>query len=185
MKTKTLFLLILSLFITQTIIAQNTTQQVQEIRKMYADAKDRIAKNGKGNTPKRDMELVFNEQDYDNAPPRKEVVRYYYLQEVKKDANNEDKIVNKLYFMTCKMTFGDIDIYSEWLCDTKTGQLVFAFTSTKFNDGTKAEARYYWKDGELIDNKIYSDMFSATGIEQIELYKAFKTAFDSVANRNK
>lgn len=120
--------------------------RVAEVRKLYAEAKDRMAYNDQEDYPAvSGMETTY----YYMAPgagPIKHYVKYYLDSEEK-----EGEILRyRPYFVSDSYNSGARKIYEEYLLDEETSKLFFAYTYEENGDGTTNEERYYfYKDGTL------------------------------------
>lgn len=146
-------LLTLLVFSCMTLQAQSSPQakaRVAEIRKMYADAKDLVEKNGKGNTPRSDTEIV-SQYVVPGTGPTKEVIHYYY--ELQTD---EDLAVPfyQSYLITRKYNVAAREFYQEFLYDKKSHELVFAFLQEKLPNGSANETRYYWGESGMVHETV-------------------------------
>lgn len=146
-------LLTLLVFSCMTLQAQSSPQakaRVAEIRKMYADAKDLVEKNGKGNTPRSDTEIV-SQYVVPGTGPTKEVIHYYY--ELRTD---EDLGVPfyQSYLITRKYNVAAREFYQEFLYDKKSHELVFAFLQEKLPNGSANETRYYWGESGMVHEAV-------------------------------
>lgn len=179
---KILILLVCSLvaFTTQ---AQTKADKLKNIRQLYALAKDKVAQNGK-TAPNKRQQLVLNNQ-FDEAPPFKEVVDIYFDEIRQFDNDALPTSTESPYFMTRRYTCGDIDIYQEWLFDAKEpGKLLFAFECEQQNDGSKLESRYYWDANGLIEVKTNNPDADREGAFMQRYAGEYLSVFETIANRN-
>ena len=179
---KILILLVCSLvaFTTQ---AQTKADKLKNIRQLYAQAKDKVAQNGK-TAPNKHQQLVLNNQ-FDEAPPFKEVVDIYFDEIRQFDNGDVPMSTESPYFMTRRYTCGDIDIYQEWLFDAKEpGKLLFAFECEQQNDGSKLESRYYWDANGLIEVKTNNPDADREGAFMQRYAGEYLSVFETIANRN-
>ena len=133
-------LLTFLVFSCMTLQAQSSPQakaRVAEIRKMYADAKDLVEKNGKGNTPRSDTEIV-SQYVVPGTGPTKEVIHYYY--ELQSDGELGVPFYQS-YLITRKYNVAAREFYQEFLYDKERHELVFAF-------------RYYWGESGLVNEAV-------------------------------
>ena len=123
-------LLTLLVFSCMTLQAQSSPQakaRVAEIRKMYAAAKDLVEKNGKGNTPRSDTEIV-SQYVVPGTGPTKEVIHYYYELQTDEDLGVP---FYQSYLITRKYNVAAREFYQEFLYDKKSHEVVFAFLQEK------------------------------------------------------
>ena len=146
-------LLTLLVFSCMTLQAQSSPQakaRVAEIRKMYADAKDLVEKNGKDNTPRSDTEIV-SQYVVPGTGPTKEVIHYYY--ELQSDGELGVPFYQP-YLITRKYNVAAREFYQEFLYDKERHELVFAFLQEKMPNGTTNETRYYWGDSGMVHEAV-------------------------------
>ena len=147
--------LLLTLFIFSciTLQAQSSPQakaRVAEIRKMYAAAKDLVEKNGKGNTPRSDTEIV-SQYVVPGTGPTKEVIHYYYELQTDEDLGVP---FYQSYLITRKYNVAAREFYQEFLYDKKSHELVFAFLQEKLPNGSANETRYYWGESGMVHEAV-------------------------------
>lgn len=134
-------------------VALQTNDQasrIKQIRSAYADAKQKIAKDAKSAIP-RNMQVVIHDQEDPDLPPQTDEQNFWYER-----VNDEGE--NGLYFMSSKCNLGDHSVYSEYLFDPKTSQLMFCFSQQAQNDGPALEWRYYFDaKGQCIEAKGHAD----------------------------
>ena len=146
-------LLTLLVFSCMTLQAQSSPQakaRVAEIRKMYADAKDLVEKNGKGNTPSSDTEIV-SQYVVPGTGPTKEVIHYYYELQTDEDLGVP---FYQSYLITRKYNVAAREFYQEFLYDKKSHELVFAFLQEKLPNGSANETRYYWGESGMVHETV-------------------------------
>ena len=157
---KKLSILFLCLCIGIAMQAQTTAKaqsRVAEVRKLYAEAKERMAYNDQEDYPaKSNMEITYNYMA-PGAGPIKHVIKYY----ISSEENDVGEILGyKTYFVSDSYNSGARKIYEEYLLDEKTGTLLFAYAYEENGDSSKNEGRYYYyKDGTLAhkDVKVHSE----------------------------
>jgi len=146
-------LLTLLVFSCMTLQAQSSPQakaRVAEIRKMYAAAKDLVEKNGKGNTPRSDTEIV-SQYVVPGTGPTKEVIHYYYELQTDEDLGVP---FYQSYLITRKYNVAAREFYQEFLYDKKSHELVFAFLQEKLPNGSANETRYYWGESGMVHETV-------------------------------
>ncbi len=146
-------LLTLLVFSCMTLQAQSSPQakaRVAEIRKMYADAKDLVEKNGKGNTPRSDTEIV-SQYVVPGTGPTKEVIHYYYELQTDEDLGVP---FYQSYLITRKYNVAAREFYQEFLYDKKSHEVVFAFLQEKLPNGSANETRYYWGESGMVHETV-------------------------------
>ena len=146
-------LLTFLVFSCMTLQAQSSPQakaRVAEIRKMYAAAKDLVEKNGKGNTPRSDTEIV-SQYVVPGTGPTKEVIHYYYELQTDEDLGIP---FYQSYLITRKYNVAAREFYQEFLYDKKSHELVFAFLQEKLPNGSANETRYYWGESGMVHETV-------------------------------
>ena len=146
-------LLTFLVFSCMTLQAQSSPQakaRVAEIRKMYAAAKDLVEKNGKGNTPRSDTEIV-SQYVVPGTGPTKEVIHYYYELQTDEDLGVP---FYQSYLITRKYNVAAREFYQEFLYDKKSHELVFAFLQEKLPNGSANETRYYWGESGMVHETV-------------------------------
>ena len=146
-------LLTLLVFSCMTLQAQSSPQakaRVAEIRKMYAAAKDLVEKNGKGNTPRSDTEIV-SQYVVPGTGPTKEVIHYYYELQTDEDLGVP---FYQSYLISRKYNVAAREFYQEFLYDKKSHELVFAFLQEKLPSGSANETRYYWGESGMVHETV-------------------------------
>lgn len=182
---KTLLLLVLSLSFTA-VFAQTSAKakaRVAEVRKLYAEARESMAYNDQEDYPAvSGMETTY----YYMAPgagPIKHYVKYY----MGTDETDEGEILGyRPYFVSDSYNSGARKLYEEYLLDSETGKLVFAYAYEENGDGTKNEGRYYYyKDGSLAhqDTKVSQKWGAFFSDEYVrERSSSLRKAFDWMLN---
>ena len=148
MKRITIYGILLLMALTmQAQTSAKAKERVAEVRKLYAEAKERMAYNDQDDYPaKSNMEVTY----YYMAPgagPIKHYVKYYI-----EAVDDEDGMLvgHRPYFVSDSYNSAARKIYEEYLLDEATGKLVFAYAYQDNGDGSKSEGRYYFnKDGCL------------------------------------
>lgn len=158
MKIFTIYGILLLMALTmQAQTSAKAKERVAEVKKLYTEAKERMAYNDQEDYPaKSNMEVTY----YYMAPgagPIKHYVKYY----IDSEETDEGEILGfRTYFVSDSYNSGARKIYEEYLLDEKTGTLIFAYAYEENGDGSKNEGRYYYsKDGSLAhkDVKVNSE----------------------------
>ena len=154
---KLFVLLLLAMVLPMNAFGQSLPKTVQEVRKLYAQAKQDIAEM--------DLEehmlcrLVSTSQR--NMPAigiQKETLTAYF--------NNEDRDedwypIFRLFFLTRKYNAAARQFYEEYLFDAQTGRLIFVFLQgDSYVNETKDETRYYFGEEGLISENIKGERLS-------------------------
>lgn len=136
-----------SFFVSFAQTSAKAKERVAEVRKLYAETKERMAYNDQDDYPaKSNMEVTY----YYMAPgagPIKHYVKYYI-----EAVDDEDGMLvgHRPYFVSDSYNSAARKNYEEYLLDRETGKLVFAYAYQDNGDGSKSEGRYYFnKDGSL------------------------------------
>lgn len=148
MKRITIYGILLLMALTmQAQTSAKAKERVAEVKKLYAEAKERMAYNDQEDYPaKSNMEVTY----YYMAPgagPIKHYVNYY----IDSKETDEGEILGyRTYFFSDSYDSGARKIYEEYLLDEESGKLIFAYAYEQNGDGSKNEGRYYYhKDGSL------------------------------------
>ena len=116
-------------------------QRIKQIRTVYAQAKDKIAKNDKSDMPN-GLRITIHDLG-DDQPPRTTDIRMYF-----------DKTC---YFISDHSSSMSLDGYAEYLFDPKDGSLIFSYTRGR-EEGQEYEWRYYYdENGQCIETKTNSE----------------------------
>jgi len=152
MKHSIILLSILTLMFCPSMIAQNKTEQVKHIRKLYAEAKKQIADNGKGANPRRDVLLQrrdTNQVSEDFIIEEDYNLHIYFT----KQRTSQDSFHHQPYFMISNSGANGHSCYREMLFDTQ-GHLLFSFMKVETHAGFVVESRYYYDaKGNLVEQK--------------------------------
>lgn len=120
--------------------------QLTQIRSLYADAKQKIAKDEKSDVPL-NMLIEIHDQEDPEMPPQKDELKFWY-------ECPDDGTESRCYFISSTCQLGDHHVYSEYLFEPKTSRLKFCFSQQRQNDGPALEWRYYFgDDGRCIETK--------------------------------
>lgn len=116
-------------------------QRIQQIRSIYTQAKDKIAKNDKAEMPN-DLHITIHDLG-DDQPPRTTEIKMYF-----DDA---------CYFISHRSSSMSMDGYSEYLFDPQGESLIFSYTRGR-EEGNEYEWRYYYdENGKCIETKSNSE----------------------------
>ena len=133
-------LLVIFCLLSFQVQAQNQQEQLQHIRKIYADAKEQIAQNGKNGMAPLDVKVSINDGT-----------------QVDEDFFLDDETELTFYFNKYRVenwtSHGHLR-YREILFDPNEGNLLFCYMRQETDAGFVVETRYYYgTDGKLIDQK--------------------------------
>ena len=151
---RTIFLMtVFSVLMGLTMQAQNKAEQVKQIRQLYADAKQRIAQNGKGGAAPLDVTI----HRFDTTAVSEDFIveeesdmKIYFSKVPTSDSWYEDVP----YFISHSWSADGHTNYREMLYDPKRGHLIFSYMKAETHAGFVVETRYYYDDkGQLIDQK--------------------------------
>ena len=151
--------------------AQNS-QTVADIRKKYAQAKERMEARKKAELPP-DETVVTSNYMAAGAGPINDVTHYYYSGDFDEDLGREDY---EVYFMVRKYNVGAIDYYQEFLYDDE-GKLIFYYEKSGAN-----ETRYYWGADGLAKEDIKGERL-LDEVMASRLSYELKNAFNLLMNR--
>lgn len=153
---KRFFLLALIALGLGSVAAVAQKQQVANIRKAYAAAKDAIAKNGNNGRAPMDMQITLNDGSYidDDLTINDITVLQFFFN--RKPAANFDKMYGsaQCFFITENWSAYGHSRYREMLFDADKGCLLFSYMRGETHAGFVVESRYYYDaNGQLIDQK--------------------------------
>lgn len=118
------------------------TERLSHIRKVYAQAKERIAENAEKDDP--DALMVTLKEYGDDRPPRTTVIDFAITLE-------------ECYFISSHTTGMGYDGYAEYLFEPSTSDLIFSYTKG-LEEGEQHEWRYYYdENGQCIETKSNSE----------------------------
>ena len=146
-KIQVLLVCLLAAVALQAQTSAKAKARMTEVKKLYAEAKERMAYNDQEDYPAvSGMETTYYYMAA-GAGPIKHYIKYY----IDSEETDEGEVLSyRPYFFSDSYNSGARKIYEEYLVDEKTGTLLFAYAYEENGDGTKNEGRYYYyKDGSL------------------------------------
>lgn len=149
--------------------------KLKQIRSAYATAKQKIDKDAKSAIP-RNIEIDIHDQEDPDMPPQTDVVNIWF-----EPVQNGEATDNRCYFMSSTTNLGDHHVYSEYLFDQKTSELMFCFSQQTQNDGPALEWRYYFDKEKCIEVKGQSDR-NGPGFADKKAAKFYMDLFNGLAN---
>lgn len=162
MKTKKIWLsLFLLLLGSMAMQAQSTkADRLKYIRQAYAEAKQKVADNGKDGNPRLDMTIYVKEAPdvSENALIVKETKSTYYYEKVRRMGSEgffEES--NGCYFFTRTWKDPDGSSYRELLFDPQDGSLLFSYTHTELYSMVTDLRYYYDEQGNVIERSYKID----------------------------
>ena len=145
--------------------------QMQHIRSVYAEAKQKVEKDAKSELP-RNVQVTIRDCEDPEMPAQKDVLKFWF-----DNVADGDTPYNSCYFMSSTTTLGDHDVYSEYLFEPKTPTPIFCFSKQQQNDGPALEWRYYFdKGGKCIEVKGSADR-NGSGFADMKAAKAYQALF--------
>ena len=133
-------------------VSADKAAQMQHIRSVYAEAKQKVEKDAKSELP-RNVQVTIRDCEDPEMPAQKDVLKFWF-----DNVADGDTPYNSCYFMSSTTTLGDHDVYSEYLFEPKTPAPIFCFSKQQQNDGPALEWRYYFdKGGKCIEVKGSAD----------------------------
>ena len=141
--------MMLGAFSMQTV-GQTKAEQLQEIRKQYAAAKEKIAQNGKGGRSAKDIQIVMNRLEDEDVPLYETKTLKYFF-----DETTTDGVTKKHpYFVVEDWGLHGHLRYREVLVNPTTQQVVFCYMRGETDGGFVVESRYYYNaQGQCIEEK--------------------------------
>lgn len=145
--------------------------QMQHIRSVYAEAKQKVEKDAKSELP-RNVQVTIRDCEDPEMPAQKDVLKFWF-----DNVADGDTPYNSCYFMSSTTTLGDHDVYSEYLFEPKTPAPIFCFSKQQQNDGPALEWRYYFdKGGKCIEVKGSADR-NGPGFADMKAAKVYQALF--------
>ena len=145
--------------------------QMQHIRSVYAEAKQKVEKDAKSELP-RNVQVTIRDCEDPEMPAQKDVLKFWF-----DNVADGDTPYNSCYFMSSTTTLGDHDVYSEYLFEPKTPAPIFCFSKQQQNDGPALEWRYYFDKGDkCIEVKGSADR-NGPGFADMKAAKAYQALF--------
>lgn len=183
-KIQMILMCLLAVVAMQAQTSAKAKARVAEVRKLYAEAKERMAYNDQDEYPaKSNMETTYYYMAA-GAGPIKHYVKYYMS--AYEDEEGTMVLGYRPYFVSDSYNSGARKLYEEYLLDDETGKLLFAYAYEENGDDTKNEGRYYYyKDGTLAhkDVKINSEWGAFFDEEYVrERSSSLWKAFDQMVN---
>jgi len=154
---KIIFTLLFLSIGTATIEAQTSkTEAIKQIRKIYAEAKEQIANNGKDGMAPLDIKIRKNDRtELSEDDFMSEVTELnFYFNKYRVNPELEYPDASSCYFITENWSANGHTRYREILFDPNEGYLLFSYMRAETHAGFTVETRYYYDaDGRLIDDK--------------------------------
>ena len=154
-----------------TQVSADKAAQMQHIRSVYAEAKQKVEKDAKSELPRNVQVTIRDCEDFD-MPAQKDVLKFWFDSVV-----DDDTPYSSCYFMSSTTTLGDHNVYSEYLFEPKTPTPIFCFSKQQQNTGPALEWRYYFdKSGKCIEVKGNADR-NGPGFADWKAVKAYQALF--------
>lgn len=131
--------------------SQTKEETIKEIRKLYAEAKEKIAQNGKGGKSPKDMNITLNRLEDEDVPLYDMESIDYYFDEISPDDGYPTK---HPYFIVENWTNHGHLRYREVLLNPQSQQVVFCYMRGETDAGFVVESRYYFDaEGQCVEEK--------------------------------
>ena len=153
---KTSFIISVMLIFCMTLMAQSKQERLGHIRKMYAEAKEQIAQNGKDGRAPLDIKILINDGTAfsDDFVMNDVTELHFYFNKYRINSDLDYPDASSCYFITQKWGANGHTRYREILFDTNDGVLLFSYMKAETHAGFVVETRYYYDgEGHLIDEK--------------------------------
>ena len=160
----------------QAIPSSDKASRLKQIRSAYAEAKQKIDKDAKSAIP-RNIVIDIHDQEDPDLPPQTDLINLWF-----EPVQNGEETTNRCYFMSSTTNFGDHHVYSEYLFDTKTSELMFCFSQQSQNDGPAIEWRHYFEKDKCIEVKGQSDRYGP-GFADKKAAKFYMDLFNGLVNQ--
>ena len=142
-------------------------KRIAQIRAIYAQAKDKIAKNEKAEMPN-DLHITIHDLGDDQPPRTKEINMYFDT---------------ACYFISEHSSSMSMDSYGEYLFDPQGESLIFSYTRGR-EEGCEYEWRYYYdENGKCIETKSNSED-TDDGFYDKRAAKDFQAIFNTLLNES-
>lgn len=171
---RTVITIVLMLVLAATTQAQDA--QVEQIRKQYAEAKQKVAdaerlqdEGQPGN-----ILTVANSYQMPGCGPTSETVHYYYSGRYDEEVS---EVIYRPYLITRKFNVAANQFYQEFLLDEDGNTLFF------FEKMNADETRYYYSANGLVQELIKGQR-SMDDVFALRLATDLRDAFDKLMNRN-
>lgn len=136
--------------------AQNKQEQLQHIRKMYAEVKEQVAQNGKNGMAPLDVKIRINDgtQVSEDFIINEETELTFYFNKYRINSELDYPDASSCYFIVENWGAHGHIRYREILFDPNEGNLLFCYMRQETDAGFVVETRYYYDaNGHLIDQK--------------------------------
>ena len=135
---------------TSTLTKEQKAARIQEIRNAYAEAKAKVAKNGKNGQSPRDLWIECNDViDKEADVTSWEGISVYFDSETIGETE-----VNRPYFIVENATAHQHLLYREMLISPEDSTLMFCYRRGETDAGFVVESRYYYDtEGKLVEAK--------------------------------
>lgn len=150
--------------------------RLKQIRSVYAEAKQKIDKDSKSAIPRHILIDIHDQEDPD-MPPQTDVVNIWF-----EPVQNGEETTRRCYFMSSTTDLGDHHVYSEYLIDTKTSELMFCFSQQAQNDAPSLEWRYYFEKDKCIEVKGLADR-NGPGFADRKAARFYLDLFNGLVNQ--
>ena len=133
--------------------AQSKAEQIKQIRQIYADAKKKVADNGKGATPR--LDVVIHKSDTmgvseDFIMEEEAELKIFFS----KVADPDEWYTDMPYFISYSWSENGHTTYREILYEPQKGYPLFSYMKAETHAGFVVETRYYYDEkGGLVDQK--------------------------------
>ena len=160
-----------------TLTKEQKEARIKEIRSAYAEAKAKVAKNGKDGQSPRDLWIEYHDVlDVEADVTEWEGVTIYFDSEMKENGD-----VNRPYFIVEDWTAHQHLRYREMLLNPQDSTLMFVYRRGETDAGFVVESRYYYDtEGRLVEEKHNTSNSWSTPEGEQEAAKRFVDLFKTV-----
>lgn len=148
-------ILLTCLACTANLLAQDKAEQLKEIRKAYAEAKQEMSENGKEGRPRMDITIAMNDgmEVSEDFIINDETELNFFFKRIHQSGES-DLFEPACYFIVEKTASNGHTCYREMLFDPFSSHLLFSYMKAETHAGYVIESRYYYDDmGNLIEEK--------------------------------
>jgi len=131
------------------------SQTIEQIRKIYGEAKESVAGNGNNGEDPLDITMTLRGGSNDGGDITEEISTIsFYFNKYRTDPSLDFPDASSCYLATEKWSVNGNSTYREILFDPNDGYLLFSYMRGETDAGFVVESRYYYgSGGKLIDQK--------------------------------
>ena len=176
MKKIIMTMLILLFGITATQAQSTKAERLKYIRKVYAEAKQKMAENGKDGRPKLDLtvEVKDSEEMGEDFGIIEETKTTYYYEKVRRFRDGSFFDDDECYLIIENWSAHGHIRYNEVLFDPKDGSLLFYYSHYETDGGMPFDSRFYYDERGNVIEQLHKVMNEDAADEYLEDMKSDK-----------